>query len=149
MAGVICFTYLNNQPYFFMQEVQGQLEDFGGGKNFESETPYQNALREFVEETNGQFMLKYDDPFDEADMLMQLYLVRKLLVRGRYHLFLLYVPPAYLQLNSSQFGLIENTDKIPRVCKWYTLEEIKNKFSSGKVHGRLYGPFRAWLHRNF
>ena len=149
MAGVVCFTYVDNQPFFFMQEVQGQLEDFGGGKNFAQETPYENALREFVEETNGQFMLKYDDPFDEADMLLKLYTVRKLVVRGKYHLFILYIPPAYMKLQSHAFGYIENTDRIARICKWYSLGEVKQKFAEGKVHGRLYGPFRSWLHRNF
>jgi len=64
-AGIIPFTFYNGHLYFLFQQMdnpinnkQFGLNDFGGKQNYDSETTFEIASREFSEETSCLFYLK-------------------------------------------------------------------------------------------
>ena len=158
MSGIIIYTFHNSHPYFFVQIVKHSLsnnthvwkvEDFGGSKDF-LETPYHTAVREFVEETNGEFRLTTTSSVDEIRNILRKNSHQYILINGRYYLFLCYVPTEFMtQIDCERFGNMEKTDELERYCVWLSLNQFKRYIRQGSCHPRLSKQFYTWLKSTF
>ena len=134
-AGILLYTYnpFDKRFYYLVQFVPERdwIEDFGGTQELNS-TILETAIDEFIQETNNVLQLNRVD-------LLELILknkVRSLQHKSNYHTYYLYIVPIspnYLRFRPIDFGPIEIHDNIPRICKWMTIDEIKEY----QIHPRI------------
>ena len=126
-AGILLYTYnpLDKRFYYLVQFVpeRNWIEDFGGTQEI-GHTLLETAINEFIQETNNVLEL-------DTCKLLELIIknkVQSLQNKSNYHTYYLYIvpiSPVYLRFKPIHFGPRELFDNIPRICKWMTIDEIR------------------------
>lgn len=134
-AGILLYTYnpKDRKFYYLVQFVRNRnwIEDFGGIQE-DNYSLLDTAIEEFIQETNNVLGLNRIDLIKLVSK-NKVYHIQNKIKHHNYHLFIIPISPFYLRFKPNDFGPEELYENIPRICKWMTVDEIKEY----NIHPRI------------
>jgi len=134
-SGILLYTYnpKDRKFYYLVQFVPNRnwIEDFGGIQE-NGYSLLDTAIEEFIQETNNVLGL---NKVDLLDLILKnkVYYIQNKNKQHKYHLFIIPISPIYLRFKPNNFGPKELHENIPKICKWMTVDEIKEY----NIHPRI------------